>query len=109
MVVLFIVSTSLTIPLLNLMWMSFDISARTVGRVDVITAAMSVFASVIQSAQSWCLWNTGKAAEVPQLQEQFEGASLWFMLLGTLVAMADQEKPEASSAIKALSDMDKRW
>jgi len=45
---LFIVSTSLTIPLLILMFVSFRISARIVGRVDVVAAAMFVLASVIQ-------------------------------------------------------------
>ena len=52
-------------------------------------------------------------AEVPQLQEQFEGAGKFVVHVAVnsiflMVAMADQEKPEARSTIKALMDMDKR-
>ena len=55
----------------------------------------------------------GKAGEVPQLQEQFEGEGKFVVYVAVydsillMVVMADEEKPEARSTIRALRDMGK--
>ena len=59
------------------------------------------------------MWTVGKAAEVPQLQEQFEREGKFVVYVAVndsillMMAMADEEKPEARSTIKALRDMGK--
>ena len=72
MEVLLIVSTRLNHSLLILMWMSFRVSARTGERVDVIAAAVFVFASVINRRRVDAGGTPRKANGAPQLQEQFE-------------------------------------
>ena len=96
------------------MWMSCHVSARTVGRVDVIAAAMFVLASVINLCRVDAGGALGKAAEVPQLQEQRDRkgkfvAHVTVNSISLMVAMADQEKPKARSTFDALRDADKRW